>query len=538
LIKIVFRLTFHGYLIRLPINRTIKPKELIVMYLPDWIQKYKEPLTEIKKIKNGFYKYQVAYIYNKEKKKTEKKTIRLLGKITEEDGFIPSSKDELRRKGEELPKVDIKTFGVFNLFSELMKEEIISLKGFFGEEAGETMLSFSMMRWAYQTPIKRASYYHSHDFCSEHWSTKSMSDKIISSNLKYFGENREKVVNWMKTLLNDVPENEQNFVLMDSTHTLSASENLSINAKGYNPNFDFKEQIRLMYLFSAQMKQPVYYRLINGNITDVKSMSLCIKEMNVRDNVIFIADKGFFSYENIVMMEEEKLSYIIPLQRNNSLIDFSPLQRPGFKKEMQYFAFQDRIIWYYSYQNDDYKLITFLDEMLRINEEKDYLNRINSHPETHSKNRFDKKLHRFGTLTIVYNMKDQTDNNASKTKRKPKDEKRKPFEQTIYEAYKQRNEIEVMFDSYKNYLDADVSYMQNRYVMEGWLFANFVAMISYYKLYVRLRQAGLLPKYSPKDIIELSKAIYKMKIRGVWYRSEITLKVKQLFAKIEIDYLT
>ena len=97
------------------------------MYLPDWIQKFKEPRTEIKRIKNGFYKYEVAFVYNKEKKKTEKKTIRLLGKITEKEGFIPSSKNELRRKSEELPRVDIKTFGIFNLFSELMKEEILSL---------------------------------------------------------------------------------------------------------------------------------------------------------------------------------------------------------------------------------------------------------------------------------------------------------------------------------------------------------------------------------------------------------------------------
>ena len=119
---------------------------------------------------------------------------------------------------------------------------------------------------------------------------------------------------------------------MDSTHSLSLSENLAINAKGYNPDFDFEKQIRLMYLFSAQMKQPVYYRLINGNITDVKSMSLCLKEMNVKDKVIFIADKGFFSADNIAGMEKENLSYIIPLQRNNPLIDYAPLQRNDFKK--------------------------------------------------------------------------------------------------------------------------------------------------------------------------------------------------------------
>jgi hypothetical protein len=94
-----------------------------------------------------------------------------------------------------------------------------------------------------------------------------------------------------------------------------------------------------------------------------------------------------------------------------------------------------------------------------------------------------------------------------------------------------------MFDSYKNYLDADVSYMQNRYVLEGWLFANFIAMIAYYKLYIRLRQANLLNKNSPKDIIELSKAICKSKIRGNWNICETTDKTKKLFAKIGIDNL-
>ena len=508
------------------------------MYLPDWAQQYKEPHTEIKRIKNGFYKYEVSYVYNKEKKKTEKKTIRLLGKITEKDGFIPSSKDELRRKGEEPPQVDIKTFGVFNLFSAFMAGEIGSMKAAFGEEPSALLLSFSMMRWAYQTPIKRAGYYHSHDFCSEHWHAGSMSDKSVSACLKYFGESREKAVGWMKALLDGMPGNERNFVLLDSTHALSASENLAVNAKGYNPALDFEKQIRLMYLFSAQMKQPVYYRLVNGNIADVKSMALCVKEMDMRGNVVFIADKGFFSKENIAMMEEEKLSYIIPLHRNNPLIDYAPLQQPGFKKDLRYFIFQARVVWHYAYQKDGCSIIVFLDEALRAREEKDYLTRVASHPETHSKEKFNERLHLFGTLAIIHNMEHEAEGKAKgSAKGKRKEAAAKPFEQTVYESYKQRNEVEAMFDSYKNFLDADVSYMQNRYVLEGWLFANFIAMIAYYKLYARLREAGLLSKYSPKDIIELSKSIYQMRIRGIWNRSEITKKTKDLFAKIGIDYL-
>ena len=187
-------------------------------------------------------------------------------------------------------------------------------------------------------------------------------------------------------------------------------------------------------------------------------------------------------------------------------------------------------------------MITFLDEALKVKEERDYLRRIDTHPESYSKSKFDEKLRCFGTLTIVYKMEKQEACNQNKPKSKQQKKNKKeikeiPVEQTVYESYKQRNEIEIMFDSYKNYLDADVSYMQNRYVMEGWLFANFIAMIAYYKLYVRLRQAELLTRYSPKDMIELSKAICKVKIRGMWHQAEITEKTRKLFAKIGIDYL-
>ena len=96
------------------------------MYLPEWAQQHKEKYTEIMRINNGFYKYEVAFSYNR--KKTEKKIIRLLGKITEKDGFIPSSKDALRRKSEELPKVDVKTFGGYHLFFRFDEREIASLK--------------------------------------------------------------------------------------------------------------------------------------------------------------------------------------------------------------------------------------------------------------------------------------------------------------------------------------------------------------------------------------------------------------------------
>lgn len=489
------------------------------MYLPEWVLPFKEPRTEIRLINGTYYKYQVEYKYKPEKKRTDKNTIRLLGKITQESGFIASDKDTIRQKASIIPKVDIKTFGVYNLFSTLIAEEIASFKTYFGETVGETILSFSMMRWAYQSPIKRAPNYHIHDFCSEFWSKNNISDKHISNALKHVGENREKLVEWMKAMLK-APQNHSNkFVMMDSTHTASLSEHLSINAKGYNPDHDYDPQVRLMYLFSAHLKQPVYFRLINGNITDSKSMSLCIKEINIKD-VIFIADKGFFSIQNINELNEENLQYIIPLHRNNKLIDFEPLLKANFKMELKtYFIYQERVIWYYQYQRGSMKLVTFLDEKLRIKEESDYLQRIVSKPEEYTIEKYYQKLTSFGTLThTFYTLEDL---NAEQ----------------IYHAYKQRNEVETMFDGYKNFLKADIMYMQDRNVLEGWLAANFIAMIAYYRLFTRLKDAKLLNNHSPKDIIEIAKSIYKMKISGHWHISEITNKTKDLFKKIEIGNL-
>ncbi len=139
----------------------------------------------------------------------------------------------------------------------------------------------------------------------------SVDDNVFSDMLKLVGERRTDVIEWMKSLLDNGKGDKAEFVMMDSTHVFGKSEPLTVNAKGYNPNLDFEKQVRLMYLFSAQMQKPVYYRLIAGNITDLKSMALCVEEMDI-ENVIYIADKGFYSKENMALMKGQKLQYIVP----------------------------------------------------------------------------------------------------------------------------------------------------------------------------------------------------------------------------------
>jgi hypothetical protein len=229
------------------------------MALPQWVTPFKEAHTDIRLIKGRYYKYQVSYQYDPARKRTIKKTGHILGSITEKEGFIPSSKNTLREENKKLPAVDIKTYGVYALFENLLRDEIPSLLAVFGNERAEQLLTFAMMRWAYQSPIKRITHYQAHDFCCEHWCADTIiSDKEMSAALKSVGERRELVLRWMRGLLPEAASAAEKFVMMDSTHLMSASENMGINAGGYNSSFDFGKQVRLMYMFSAELKKPIY----------------------------------------------------------------------------------------------------------------------------------------------------------------------------------------------------------------------------------------------------------------------------------------
>ena len=135
------------------------------MSLPDWVIPFKEPRTEIKCIKGKYYKYSVKHVYDPIKKRSVKKNICILGRITKDYGFVPSSKNTLKQEVKN-PNVDTKTYGAFAIFEELLREEFNSLKLIFDKKLVEEIFSFSLMRWAYQSPIKRVQDYHAHHFSS------------------------------------------------------------------------------------------------------------------------------------------------------------------------------------------------------------------------------------------------------------------------------------------------------------------------------------------------------------------------------------
>jgi hypothetical protein len=70
---------------------------------PQWATRFREKNTELRKINGKYYLYSIKSEYNKDRKRSVKKTLGILGSITQEQGFIPSDKKLLKEKVLEIP---------------------------------------------------------------------------------------------------------------------------------------------------------------------------------------------------------------------------------------------------------------------------------------------------------------------------------------------------------------------------------------------------------------------------------------------------
>ena len=101
--------------------------------------------------------------------------------------------------------------------------------------------------------------------------------------------------------------------------------------------------------------------------------------------------------------------------------------------------------------------------------------------------------------------------------------------------YKSRQAIEVLFDSTKNVLEADHTYMQNEQTLKGWMFVNHITLQWYQHLYLELKKKSWLIIYSVNDYVQLLSDVKKVKINDRWYLNEITGQTQKMLEKLGLS---
>jgi transposase len=474
---------------------------------PIWATKYKRKGTELRFLNGKYYLYEVSSKWNPILKRSKKITGKLLGKITEKDGFIESNKNKLRNQPINPTKIYTKEYGVtafltsnFSHYTQLLEKHFPQL--------WKSIIVLAFVRLLHQSPIKNVEFHYLSSYLSEIYPNLKLSPKELTGVLKEIGSQRLQIVDFFKEF---VIENDN--ILFDGTDLISNSEKMGINkfSKTKNGTYDFIDNI--MFVFSVALKQPVYYRILPGNIKDIKAFKLCLTESGI-SNAVVIADKGFYSESNVEQMRSESIRFIIPLKRNNILICYDNLKDYALNNLCDYFIFEKRVIWYTQILVDTEKIYLYFDEELKTRETKDYLNRVETLPEKYTIDEFRNKQHTFGTIALF--------NNLDKSAKE------------VYVDYKSRCQIEIMIDALKNILDADKSNMQNEQSLEGWMFINHIALQWYCKILQIIKSKELNSKYSPMDLLIFLKEIRKVNIDGKWYIAEITKKTASLMELLNI----
>ncbi len=463
------------------------------MALPDWVKKFKTKGIEIRKRGEKFHAYRVTSKWNREKKRAQKVTLEYLGVVTPNGIFKP------RKNG--MIKSDHEYGHIAFLWKLANDSNLLSLVKEHYPYNWEEMISFVFLRLIQPLPLKSVQYLHEKTYLSRLFPDASLSPKALSGLLKNIGNDFKTRNNLMKALTK-----EGRYIIIDLTAMFSYSQNITLLEKGVNKNHLQIPQINLVLLFSSDLKVPTYVRLLPGSVRDVSTIKNTIELADI-NNVVFIADRGFYSDTNIKALKKDNMSYVIPLKRNSLLI---PKRLSDFD---DVFLYRDRPIIHWKKRRGKRFLYVYEDKWLKQEEETNYLLKIEKDKKKLEEYQKDKL--KFGKMFLISDI----------------DEK----PEVIYNFYKDREKIEQAFHVFKNLLESDKSYLRDDNKFEGYTFLNFLSLYLYYLVLNTLKDRDMNKKHSVKDVfLQLSKIkIYEFSETGLI--SEIPKKVRKIVETLELD---
>lgn len=477
---------------------------------PQWALDQKKPGTELRLIRGIYYLYEYKTVYDKQRKGPRKITGKILGRVTEQ-GFVPSGKRQMEKAltQEYTQKPYCREYGASLLVSQTFNDYTVSLKRFFPEH-WKQLLAIAYCRFVYRCPLRNIPL-RLHQSYLRHWlQPTSFNEKTAPAVLHTVGGMNEQIQGYMRSFIG-----RETYLLMDLTHIFSNPHLVTSSQTGYHNQLNFECQFNLKYIYSPTSGMPVYYMIFPGNIREVRAFKNSILEAGLNDAVI-VAGKGFYSRKNIELLQKEQLRFILPLRRDNTIIDYSLLATNTFMEADCYFKHETQIIWYRKYAFQGISLFVYLDGNMKLKEEKDYLHRIITHPENHTLKDYHKRKSTFGTIALLtdYLHKPAID---------------------VFETYQSRMNIEGLFDGIKTIMEADRTYLKDEQTLNGYMFVNHITLQWYQHLLLELKKMNLIKRYSVNDCTQLLTDLKKVTINDQWYLNEITSDTRKMIEALGLS---
>lgn len=478
---------------------------------PEWALAQKRPGTELRCIRGKYYLYECSSFYDKEKKKSRKKTGAYLGMITEEKGLVPPRRRQVEIDNEKLgegaktgqitvsePKLgQVNEYGLSSFITTQCEELTEKLKAAL-PTAWNRILAMAYCRLRNQSPLKYIQEDFADSYLSQTLGTEGLSARSLTDFLKTLGKNREGILDFMRRYSGGGGN-----ILFDGTDILSASAKMDFPRMSKTKLGGFANAINLMMAFSTKQMLPVYYRLLPGNVKDITAFLTSFDEFG-DTSATAICDKGFYSKKNMEELEKRKINYIIAMRRSTSGLDYTVF---GNHKSEGHFFYAGRLVKYSSQEIDGRTGYLYYDAKHAAEEETDYLRRVDDEKhEDYTMETYARKAPQFGTIALMVAGGIEAEK--------------------AYDDYKSRCEVEQEIDVLKTDLDALTSYMQDNDRLEGWMFINFIALHIFYMIRRRLSSSDLTKKMSTREAIRILCRQRIVRLNDEWRIAEVSSKDK------------
>lgn len=450
--------------------------------IPESIRKYRLPGTEIKPVGTNFYLYKVACIWDKELHRYRKKTLDYLGRVTE-DGIIPAHHRAENQAVQPAAPVYSLEYGTTWLLRTVGQDILDNLKKHFCSDA-DWIFTVAVLRAARHCAFQYIEHFYKVSYLSVAMPALALSGSTLSNRMEQLGTRRGLMVDFMREYI----PSEQFYAIFDGTSIICNSGRIPDAQRGYNSHGCHDPQINLMYALavSGEKTCPVFYKNYPGSVRDVSAFRNMMREMGIEAAVV-LADKGFYSSENGSELEQAGIPYIMPLRRNSTEYARTPLMQPGTTGFEGRFMHNGRIIWYWSQPfstEDGHRCFVYMDETLRHLESTGRQTGSIGRETAEELKKVQAAQLLFGTFAL-------------------KSTFLAAGAEESYKLYKTREDVEQLFDIYKNEEDFKSTGMHSAESMEAVFFLNHISTMLVYKLYEKLKMQHTLDKFAASKICDI-----------------------------------
>ena len=525
----------------------------------------KKPNIVYQKIGNNTYAYEDYPTWDKEKKQSRSKRV-CLGRVDPETKELIKTRPygktnpNYTKRNSPLNNLDLsnfkyKKYGSFHVFNTIVEDLGVDkvLEEIFPNNHKE-ILSFSYFRilsqerGLYKFDVFDENYYHP---CGHNITSQDSSNLI--SDIKEI-----EIKNFLSYMKKFIEEGE--CIAYDITSITSYSKNIDLCAYGVNKEHDVEKQINLIFAVGEKTRIPVYFRVIKGNIADTKTVTVLNDEMNALgySNVAFTFDRGFFSYSNIVDIENHGINFIMGAKfssnyikenldlNRDKLLSFENLDHASNLYSIRvpiklqsigngsYTGNKKLYIYYYYDEKRNHLAKEVIKENLQILKQAIIADKLSPILKKRA-DKFFKISRRNGSIscTLKKDVYEETVKNfgyfsiVSNLKKDPID---------ILIIYREKDVIEKKFTVYKEKTNGRRLGVHHEKSVLGKVFISFLATIIYSEFQNRVRKSGLLIQYKTYGkVIQMLDEIKMFEFgNNSYYFNEIPKKHVEIFHKLKV----